>query len=255
MKILIIEDEIKTAQLLYNYALELRPDAEVLPFVHKIDESIKVLTKQSDIDIIFMDIQLADGSCFEIFKEVQVNCPVIFCTAYDEYALKAFDANGIAYILKPFDEKAIAKALNKYDQFSKKNDLEVSVLMKLKNIIANDSVSKQVKSFLVFHRNRYLPIELDHIAYFYIRNELTYIYTYDEKSYSIDLTLNTIEDQVSQNIFFRANRQFLIHHKAVKEIENYFARKLLVTLKVATPERIIVSKAKATKFIQWMQSS
>lgn len=254
MKILILEDEIKTAKLLERYVKEVKPEARILQSIQSVEEAIEFLSKDELPDLIFMDIQLADGSSFEVFQEVDIRCPVIFCTAYNQYAVDAFKVNGIGYILKPFDREMVARALGKVDNLAGYFQQTRPQFKVIEELLSKTLRSTAKQSFLVYHKQKYLPVEVKEIAFFYIKNELTLIYTFSGGSYVIDQSLDTLDAMLSGSEFYRANRQFLIHFKAIKEVESYFARKLLVHLKLATPEPVIISKAKASHFMEWLSS-
>ncbi|MGD1841978.1 MAG: LytR/AlgR family response regulator transcription factor [Thermonemataceae bacterium] len=251
MKILIIEDEMKTARLLQQYIERLRPATIIYPVIQSIEDAIHFLSTNDCPDLIFMDIQLNDGSSFDIFQEVDIYCPIIFCTAFDEYAVEAFQVNGVAYILKPFDQNSVAKALDKVEQLTsvtQPNDQ----LKNLQALLSQTLSTSVIKSFLVFHKQKYIPIEISDIAFFHVKNEITFIHTFSGESFVFDQSLNAIEEKLKEVSFYRANRQFLISFQVIQAVENYFTRKLLVHLKITPPEPVIVSRAKATSFMQWL---
>lgn len=246
MKILIIEDEIKTAKALARLISILQPEAEIVASLQTVKAAIGYLSSESPPELIFMDVQLADGACFDIFKEVTVTSPVIFCTAYDEYAIAAFKANGIDYILKPFSEETLAAAFRKVATLKQSfGTTEEKPLFPL-------SAQNGRKSFLVFRHNKYTVIAVEHIAFFYIKGEMSVMATFEGAEYVISQPLDTISNQLPPGQFYRINRQYLINFDAVHEVEHYFARKLLVHLKTVTPEKIIIGKNKATEFLQWL---
>ncbi len=250
MRIVIIEDEKLTADDLSETILKIVPDAQVIAFLYSVSSAIEWFKINEQPDLIFSDIQLGDGLCFEIFKTISINTPVIFCTAYDEYALKAFDANGIDYILKPFDEKTIESAFQKYNNLKSKftgNNINLDQIIQLfKN------KKKQSKgSILVYKQDKILPVRFDDIAFFYIENEITHLITFDNKSYTINKTIESIEE-ITSDYFYRVNRQFLINRKAIKEASQYFARKLSLTLTIPYKETITVSKNKVPGFLKWL---
>ncbi|HBS87094.1 MAG: DNA-binding response regulator [Bacteroidetes bacterium GWF2_38_335] len=254
MKIVIIEDEELTANDLAETILKVEPNTEIISILKSVKEA-QAFFKKSDInpDLIFSDIQLGDGLSFEIFNSVQHSFPVIFCTAYDEYALNAFKANGIDYILKPFNKKSINDALLKYknlkDNFSKDNT-------QYENIIKLFESQKNNKSgsVLVYQKDKIVPVKIEAIALFYIENEITYLITLDNTKYVINKTLEELEKITSDN-YFRANRQYLINRKAVKDASQYFARKLSVSLTIPFKESITISREKTTEFLNWLSAN
>ena len=252
MKVLIIEDEQRTALDLQVILAELDPGIQVLAILDSVEGAIQYLNTQPAPDLIFMDIQLADGQSFEIFQEVDVTSPVIFCTAFDEYALQAFQVNGVDYILKPFDRESLNRALNKVKNLQNFFQQSPANLDKLAELL--QQVKPRYKSsFLVGHRDKLLPIATQDIAYFYIEHEITFLHTYDGKRYVVNHTLDELEKSLDPRQFYRANRQFLVNFRAVSEVEHYFARKLLLKLNANTKEPVVVSKAKATEFLTWME--
>jgi DNA-binding LytR/AlgR family response regulator len=253
MKVVIIEDEKLTADDLAETILKIVPDAKIISVLHSVSTAISWFQKNEHPDLIFSDIQLGDGLSFEIFKKISTNVPVIFCTAYDEYALKAFDANGIDYILKPFDKSTIEAAFSKYNKLKNKFSENSSSLDNVIRLLENKKKHNQV-SVLVYHKDKIVPVRLEEIALFYIENEITYLLTFDQKSYTINKTIEEIE-KISSDVFFRVNRQFLVNRKAIKEASQYFARKLSLTLIIPFKETITVSKLKVPEFLDWLSAN
>jgi two-component system, LytTR family, response regulator LytT len=252
MKIVIIEDEKLTADDLVETIIKIVPDAKIISVLHSVSTAISWFLKNEDPDLIFSDIQLGDGLSFEIFKKISTTAPVIFCTAYDEYALKAFDANGIDYILKPFDESTIEAAFNKYNNLKNKFSENGPTLDKIIRLFENKKKHTQ-SSILVYHKDKIVPVRLEDIALFYIENENTHLITFDQKSYTINKTIEEME-KISSIDFFRVNRQFLVNRMAVKEASQYFARKLSLTLTIPFNETITVSKLKVPEFLNWLSA-
>lgn len=251
MNIIIIEDELKTAQSLENIILSLKPGSEIIGRHQSVGSSVKALREGQQPDLIFMDIQLADGLCFEIFKAVRINCPVIFCTAYDEYSLEAFKNNGVDYVLKPFSKTDIQEALRKVDEL--KNFFQQKVMPDLGDLLSKLSVPAGKNSFLVFKHQKYTTVPTENIAFFYIHNGLTSIVCFDKQRFDLNQSLDQIESLVSPKQFFRVNRQYLVNFKGIKQVEPYFLRKLLVTLTIETPEKLLINKEKSHNFLSWME--
>ena len=252
MKVLIIEDEQRTAQNLQAILCELEPNIQILGILDSVEGAIDYLGSQPMPELIFMDIQLADGQSFEIFQEVEVRAPVIFCTAFDEYALQAFQVNGVDYILKPFDRESVGRALAKVKNLQNFFQQSPSSLEKLAGLI--HQLKPAYKSnFLVGHRDKLLPVAVQDVAYFYIEHEITFLNTFDGKRYVVNHTLDELEKSLDPRQFYRANRQFLVNFRAVSEVEHYFARKLLLRLNANTKEPVVISKAKASEFLMWME--
>lgn len=254
MKILIIEDEELTASDLADTIMKVEPGANVISILKSVKEAVTYFKKSQSVpDLVFSDIQLGDGLSFEIFNKIQCTFPVIFCTAYDEYALNAFRTNGIDYILKPFSEKTISDAFAKYkilkSSFSKTNLNYDSILELFKA-----PVSQKSGSILVYHKDKIVPVKLDEIALFYIETEMTFLMTFDNNKHLINKTLEEIEKLTSDN-FYRANRQYLINRRAIKEAAHYFSRKLSVTLTIPFKEKILISKERSSDFLNWLSSN
>lgn len=250
MNIIIIEDEPKTAKNIEQVLLELNNSIKIVGVCDSIEQSVEKLNSVHP-DLIFMDIQLADGLSFEIFNRVKVECPVVFLTAFDEYAIKAFKVNSIDYILKPFNKNSIEKALNKYktieNYFNKWENFNNNISQ-----LIEENKSQKLSAILVSSGEKYIPIDVSDIALFFIQSGNTYLYTLDEKKYYYQQSLEDLELNLSSKQFFRVNRQVLINFSSIKEIEHYFNRKLLLHLKVQFPEKITVSKEKAQTFLNWM---
>lgn len=253
MNIIIIEDEFRAAKSLQTLLQELKPESVIIGVYDSIEASIEALSKGIKVDLIFMDIQLSDGLSFEIFKAVEITCPVIFCTAFDQYMLDAFKSKGIDYILKPFSRDDISESLKKVDklkQFFQKNELPEleAFLQKL-----HTTETAQKSNFLVFKNQKYTTISVENIAYFYIHNEITHLVTFDKESFQLTQSLGQVAELVSAKQFFRINRQYLIHFKAIKEMEHYFQRKIYVKLTIETPEKLLINKEKTHSFFSWLE--
>jgi len=250
MKIVIIEDEQLTADDLSETILKVSPEVLIIARLSSVKDAVAWFRKNEQPDLIFSDIQLGDGLCFEIFRKHPITTPVIFCTAFDEYALTAFKAHGIDYILKPFDEQTIAGALIRYKELERKfmgNNEQIETILQL---FENRKNQKQ-GSVLVYHKDKILPIKLQDIALFYLEHEITYIITFGQKTFTISKSLEELEETTG-NSFYRANRQYLVNRKAIKEASQYFARKLSLSLSIPFSETIIVSKVKVPDFLNWL---
>ena len=203
-------------------------------------------------EIIFSDIELGDGLSFEIFKNLCIKVPIIFCTAFDEYAIRAFEANGIDYLLKPIDETMLQKSLSKYLHLKEHLVNEVQNALNLERVI--DQLNIEYKqTLLVNYREKIIPIKLQDVGFIYASNGLVYLELVDDKRFTISYTLEQLESMLDPKDFFRANRKFIINKAFVENIEHYFNRKLFVNCKIAPPEKIIISRAKANSFLQWLE--
>ncbi|MBC3784593.1 LytR/AlgR family response regulator transcription factor [Spirosoma utsteinense] len=257
MTVLILEDEAITAEELRHYVCDIDPTIEVVALLETIDDAVHFLTTKPGPDLIFSDIQLADGLSFDVFDQVPVRCPVIFCTAFDEYAMQAFAANGIDYVLKPFDRKAIANSLTKFKTlqtyFQRDTPIPQPVLNEPLQRLIDQLRPTRRSSFLVNYKGKYYPIPVSEIAFFYTENEIVWLFKSSGEKYALDHTLDELETMLDPTQFYRANRQFVLRYEAILEFEPYFNRKLAVRLNLPTPEPIIVSKAKAGDFMRWLE--
>lgn len=218
--------------------------------LQSVEETIDWFTSNPQPDVLFLDIHLADGSSFAIFDSVTINCPIIFTTAYDEYALKAFEVNSIDYLLKPINLNNLERSLKKLRGLTTVKDNSNELLT---NLIASFRQSnKSYKSgFLIPHKDKFIPLQVNKIVYFYTENKMVKIVADDEQVYHLDTSLEDISSQLDPQLFFRANRQFIIARKAIKDISVWFGSKVSVNLFVPTPEKVIVSKARVSEFKTW----
>jgi len=250
MKLVIIEDEKVTARDLAQTIEQLFPQAQIVKILTTVKESIGYFSEGNNADLIFSDIQLGDGQSFEIFSKVEIGVPVIFCTAFDEYALHAFKANGIDYILKPFTTEAVAAAINKYLSF-KGQAAENAFSYKTLEQLFIPKKTAGSGAVLVYQKDKILPIALSNIAFFYLKNGVVNLTTFDKKNYLINKNMEEL-GKMTEPLFFRANRQFLVNRKSVLDASSYLSRKLSVTLSVPTQESITISKEKIPQFLDWL---
>ncbi len=251
MRVLIIEDEKITADDLAYSIKEVRPSFEIIKTVGSIKSAIEFLKNHPALDLIFSDIQLTDGLSFDIFKKVEVNVPVIFCTAYDEYALNAFDANGIAYLLKPFTTNTIKKSIEKFEKLTQQKDDKLTQLIQH---LEQSTVQTVSSSILIYQGEKIIPINFDNIAILYLQNGIVKLHTFDHQIFTTTKTLEEL-NKMQHPHFFRANRQYLVHRKAIKSAAKYFNRKLVLHLHFPFEESIIISKEKASSFLDWLAHS
>ncbi|WP_282123660.1 LytR/AlgR family response regulator transcription factor [Algibacter mikhailovii] len=251
MKVVIVEDEIAAAENLTYLINSVDADIEIIKVLDSVKASVAYFSQKVEADLVFMDIHLADGISFEIFDQVVLNIPVVFTTAYDQYALKAFKVNSIDYLLKPINEEELTEAINKFKDRSTQsatNDNQLEGLLELIN-----SKTKTFKTtYLVHHRDELLPIKTDDVAYFYIETGIVKAVTFTNKPYIIDKKLEDIELELDPELFHRVNRQFIVNRNAVANIKFYFNGKLIMNVNPTASERIVVSKAKASAVKNWM---
>lgn len=246
MKIVIIEDEVKTAKLLGSTIEQIRPAAEIAAALQSVHAAVTFFEQQPEVDLIFMDILLSDGHCFDIFDEIEIKQPIIFCTAYDEYMLPAFRKNGIDYVLKPFNKTAITAALDKWDNLQRHFQL-----IERKSDQPRSIPYETKKGFLVFEQNKYRSLPFKDIAYFYVVGGQPAIRTFENKTVFVDQPLMKVMESLSELDFYRVNRQYIVNRMAIKEVEPYYLRKLDIHLTVPVPSKLLINKNKRTDFLKW----
>jgi two-component system, LytTR family, response regulator LytT len=251
MKIVIIEDESLTAEDLSETISRVEPGAEIAAILSSAKEAIGYFQEHEGPDLIFSDIQLGDGLSFSIFQEAAISTPVIFCTAYDEYALRAFKANGIDYVLKPFTPQAIADAIERYKRLKKNFSSTVPGYENLTRLFEQRAPADA--AILVYFKEKIVPVKFADIALFYIENEITHLITFNRDRYCVTKPMDELERSAGKN-FYRLNRKHLVNRNAVKDATQYFHRKLLINLSVQAevPGPITVSKEKAAHFLNWL---
>ena len=251
MKILIIEDEAFAADALEKIVLELRPQTEVQDRLESIEEAVEYFQLQPEPDLIFCDIHLSDGSSFEIFKQIEIKTPVIFTTAYNEYAIEAFKVNSIDYLLKPLKKKEVATAIKKYEELQKD---EISLgIENLRNLLKTPAQEQKVKSrFMVKSGQTIKTIPSEDVAYFLAEEGVVLLYTFDGKRFVVNYTLDQLDGQLEQKKFFRVNRQLISNIEAVSEVSPYFKGRLHLTLDPPLAGEQIISSSKASAFKQWL---
>ena len=247
MKALIIEDETAAAQNLRSILAQVAPHVEVLDILESIGESVEWLRAHPQPDLLFMDIHLADGESFRIFDALKITAPVIFTTAYDQYALEAFRHCSIDYLLKPLAAADVRRALDKLELLTGAERSEYGSRVQ-------QAVRRYEETFLIYVRDKIIPLQRDRIAFCYTSNERVSAYDYDGTVYPLDKTLETMQASLPETDFFRANRQFIVARQAVQEIAVWFGSRLSLKLKVETPERIVISKARVPEFKAWLRS-
>ena len=250
IRAIIIEDEDAAInRLMKELGRVKETDFEVLGSFDSVSASVSFLKENKDIDLIFMDIQLTDGLSLEIFKQVELNCPVIFTTAYDEYALQAFKVNSIDYLLKPIDPAELKAAIDKYkNQSGSKQEVYMHQLM---NLAKNYQSNSYRSSFLVWSKQKMLMINTEDVGYVYVKERGVFLKKKDGTEYVIDFFLDDLESQLDPSKFYRANRQFLVARSAIQEIEPYFNGRLILKVSPQSHTPIIISKEKAGNFKRW----
>lgn len=257
MKVLIIEDEPLAAERLSEMIVEYESHIEIQGMLDSVKGAVAWLKRNPTPDLMFLDIQLADGLSFAIFDEVNPNCPIIFTTAYDEYAIKAFKLNSIDYLLKPLDFEELATAMDKFVKVHYKpaipninNGIDIEALRAMMQ-----PKEPQYKQRFVVKKGEHLrAIPVDEILYFYSEDKVTFFKSSEGERFMINFTLGEIEGMIDPAIFFRINRTYLLRYEAINDMINYSNRRLKVKLQHATDPNILVSREKVGMFKEWLDS-
>jgi two-component system, LytTR family, response regulator LytT len=257
MNILIVEDEDLAIDKLKATVMEVEEKAVIAGITHSIQSTVRWLETNPQPDIVLMDIELTDGLSFEIFNRTEVNCPVIFTTSYDAYAIRAFKVNSIDYLLKPVEKEDLKLALEKFHKYADRNPNIVLPALDMKSLV-ND-LKEQLKHnnyrdrFLVKQGQRLISLEINQLAYMVAEGRVSYIITWDKHKYIVDYTLEELETQLDPRLFFRANRSSIIHVKSIDEIHAYFNGKLKLQIHPQTQySDIIISRERAASFKEWV---
>ena len=256
MNIFIIEDEIVAAERIKDLVRQTAPHARIVGWADSIEDSVQFLKTNPMPDLLLMDIELVDGQSFEIFSEVDVTCPVIFTTAYDEYALQAFKVHSIDYLLKPIGRDELGRSLAKFEQLRKVYQpappLNVDALIQqLRQATAPPPVTHR-EHFLVRQGQRLISVGIDEVAYFYSEDRVTFLKTHDGRYFPLDYPLEDVEQQIDTRHFFRASRQFLLHRRSIQNVFVHLNGKLKLVLKPAADEELYVSRDRAPEFKKWL---
>ena len=261
MKTVIIEDEKAAVRNLTSLLNEVKPEAEIIAILDSINSTIEWFDIHPMPELVFMDIHLADGSAFEIFDHISITCPIIFTTAYDEYALRAFKVNSIDYLLKPIGKEDIEHAFEKLDNLqdtipengSRRENKEEELLHLIHSLKKQENYKTH---FLIpIKGDKLLPVSIDMIQLFYIKDCQVKAVLTDGVEYNFSLTLDELVDCLNPSLFFRVNRQFLISREAIKDLDLWFNSRLSINLHHSRrTEKILVSKARVAEFKEWFSS-
>jgi two-component system, LytTR family, response regulator LytT len=247
MRILIVEDETAAYENLVDILAEIDPAIQIAGYTESISQTIHWLKTNRVPDLILMDIHLSDGSAFSIFKSIKLETPIIFTTAYDEYAIDAFKVNSIDYLLKPIKVEELRHALEKFKKLTHQD-----ILQYLSQLVNLQPEIRYKDKLLIPVKDKLQPVGINEISCFYTTNKNTLLYLKNGKSYLYSKTLEQIEGSLNPKDFIRANKQFIIARKSVMNITIWFDSRLLITLDMEPPERIYVSKNKAAEFKAWI---
>jgi DNA-binding LytR/AlgR family response regulator len=251
MKVVIIEDEHLAAAKLEKMIIQYDSEIEVEENLDSVDSAVEWLSSNESPDLLFLDIQLTDGTCFDILKQVTINCPVIFTTAYDQYALEAFNLQSIDYLIKPVSQEKLNKALDKMNQMRKNLSWQNSDLERILRTVeqANDKFKSR---FLIKSGSSMHSVAVDGVAYFYSEDKLVFMKTRDAKRHIVNETLEELESALNPSEFFRINRQYIVHIQAIEKVHPHFKGRLKIELKPAPSEEVFISNRRATPFKDWM---
>lgn len=248
-RILILEDEKPNSDRIQRLMLKIRPNIEIVGVLTSIKKTVDWLAENDCPDLIIMDIQLADGISFEIFNLADVTCPVIFTTAYDEYAIKAFKYNSIDYLLKPIEKEQLEAAIVKFEKSVQQSNLQYPLVEEL---IAQIQPKDYRSRFLLPYRDGYKKVNVEDIAFFYSQLNISYAVLFNGEQNIVPQTLETLEQELDPKNFFRVNRQYILHVSSIEKVHNFFNGKLKLKVKNCADEEVIVSRTKAPLFKTWL---
>lgn len=249
MQAIIIEDEKQSAELLHQLIKQNFSHINILVKLRSVEDSIDWLNNNEHPEVIFIDIELSDGTCFEILDDTKTKAKLIFTTAYDQHALKAFEFNSIAYLLKPITESKLTEALHKIEGFYK-TKTNATIINELKKLITPD----YKKRFLVKKGDKFWHIPVNDIAYFISKEGLTVAHLNDSRTFFIDYSLDELENMLAPNDFFRINRKIILQINSVKTVSTYFSRRLKLETTPKYNIDIIVSKERVGNFKKWLDA-
>ncbi len=251
MRILIIEDEKHTANRLETLVREFDSTVEILAILDSVENSINWFKANDAPDLVFQDIQLGDGLCFEIYEQLDIDVPIVFTTAFSEYALKSFEVNSIAYIVKPYDKEDIATVFNKYEKM--KSHFEMPESQLLENILSQKKIIPK-RRFLIKIGEQYQVLQTDNIAFIIFEYGLSFAYNLQNEKFPLDLSMNDLIAQLDENEFFRINRKCIVHSSAIKKISSWFNARLKIETNPKEPTELIVSREKVKEFKDWLNN-
>lgn len=250
MRIIIIEDEKPAARLLQRKVEKLGLQVETM--LHSVEEALQWFQKNQHPDLIFLDIQLSDGLSFEIFEQIEIKSAVIFTTAFDEYALRAFKLNSIDYLLKPIDEDDLEIAVTKFKNQFQKSSISSLDFEAIKRMLINPSEKSYKQRFTIKIGEHLKMIPIDEVECFFSENKGTYLHTSDNRDYLLDTTLEQLESELNPKDFYRVSRKFIIPLKTIKDIVVYSNSRLKVILPTFKADEVIVSREKVNDFKEWL---
>jgi DNA-binding LytR/AlgR family response regulator len=245
---MIIEDEFFSSERLRKMVAELRPSYNLVCRAESVEESVAWL-KERRADLIFMDVELADHNCFEIFSRVEVKTPVIFTTAYNEYAIRAFKVNSIDYLLKPYEEHELAAAIDKFETLHHRPSAPPFDYGRLESLVAGFAAKNRM---VIGLGNSFITVEMADVSHFFSEDKYTYLHTFAGKSHIINESLGQMETQLSRKQFFRASRNYIVNIKAIGGVHKHFNGRLKLNLNTKPPVEIIISAQRRDELLAWL---
>jgi DNA-binding LytR/AlgR family response regulator len=249
MKVIILEDENRAVNHLYRLIEQVAPDMEISRTFETVREAISYLENEPPVDLIFSDVQLADGTSFEIFSRVPVRCPIIFTTAYDTYAIEAFNSNGVDYLLKPIEEERLKRAVDKARKFTSNLALE-----KLLSLSTPPGYQKYKSRFMVKVGEKIRTIMIEEILLFYSFEKTSYLHTRNHRNYIIDYSLEELETMLDKNRFFKINRKYILSIEACSQIMAWSNNRLKINIEGMDDQKIVVARERVRDFKSWLDA-
>lgn len=257
MKVVIVEDEPLSQDLLSNLLIEKYPHIEIVKILDSVSDCIDYFSKTT-VDLIFMDIHLKDGNCFNIFEEVNISTPIIFTTffdksiIFDQYAIKTFGINEISYILKPLNEKKLSIAIDRFNQINKQKE-DVESIQRLISMM--DIEQSYKKRIIVKLGDRIIAVDENNVAYFIVEGGTCYLYTKDNNKYIVDSSLNTLSEELNPKFFFRVSRDCITTFDSIKNISKHYKGRLCILLTPEYKKSIIISQERVSDFMKWINGN
>jgi len=252
MKILIIEDEIRASQQLQSLITKNYPNTTILDNLESVEDSVEWFKNNTPPDLVFMDIQLADGLSFEIFQQTPIDSPIIFTTAYDQYSIKAFKVNSVDYLLKPIVENDLISAVEKYKKIHGNQDPGVIDPLTINKLINNLTENKFRKRFIVKEGSSMTYVHVEDVAFFNSEDGITFLHTKGLKRYTLDMTLESVSKDIKNSDFFQINRGQIVCVDCIDKIKPYFNNRLSIQISNYPEEDFIVSRNRSTEFKAWV---
>jgi len=253
---MIVEDELHTARMMKDMIESLRPEWNIVAMLQTVSETVEWLKNNEENILLFLDIELADGNSFSIFEQIKVERPIVFTTAYNEFALKAFELNSVDYLLKPIKEAELLKSIEKFERAitlinnnANKSD-RIDYQQLARTIMSSGGGYR--KRFLISRRDSFFKLPVEEIAYFYFESRVTFAVGFDGKQHVINQALDKLEEELDPQMFYRTNRQTIVNIEAIDHFEAYFSGKLVVKLVNKLNDKIMISRGKAVQFKDWV---